>query len=181
MRREYNEVIEVPESVVCQINETNTLTCKKGEVETSRSMDIPESRVEVENNKIKIICKKANKKSRAYVKTYVGHIKNMLKGLDEKFVYELEICHVHFPMTVKVEGETLVISNFLGEKENRSAKIVSGVDVDVKGNKITVSSHDLESAGQTAANIERASKIYKKDRRVFQDGIFMTAKNGRII
>ncbi len=132
--------------------------------------------VSIENNAIVLSAKKGNRKIIAVIKAFAAHLDNMFAGLDKKFAYELEICNVHFPMTVKVEGDKLVISNFLGEKEKRVAKILNYVDVEVKGQKITVSSHDIESAGQTAANIEQATLIRKRDRRVFQDGIFITRK-----
>jgi large subunit ribosomal protein L6 len=40
---------------------------------------------------------------------------------------------------------------------------------------------DLEQVSQTAANIERATKIRGFDPRVFQDGIYITEKAGRPI
>ena len=112
------------------------------------------------------------------IKTNASHVRNMFSGLDKKFEYELEIVHVHFPITVKNDNNKLIISNFIGEKVARVATILPGIDVNVKGQKITVSGHDLEKTGQTAANIEKATKISKRDRRVFQDGIYITAKPG---
>ena len=41
---------------------------------------------------------------------------------------------------------------------------------------VTVTGSDREKVGQTAANIERACKIKKRDRRVFQDGIYIVSK-----
>jgi len=180
MRTKHVESIDIPEGVSCEI-EGNSLTCKKENLEVTKTIQISSSVVKIDGNQIQIVSEKANKKIKSYMKTFAAHIRNLFKGLNENFVYELEICHVHFPMTVKVEGDKLSISNYLGEKEKRFAKILPDVKVDVKGNKITVSSHNLENAGQTAANIEKASKITNKDRRVFQDGIFMTNKNGRMI
>jgi large subunit ribosomal protein L6 len=132
----------------------------------------------VEGSEI-ILSAEGNKNDYKTIKSYVAHIKNMFHGLSENFVYKLEICNVHFPMTAKVEGSRLVITNFLGEKTPRIANLVPGVEVKVQGNIILVSSPDRELAGQTAANIEKITIITKRDRRVFQDGIFITEKPAR--
>ena len=47
----------------------------------------------------------------------------MFSGLQNKFVYKLEACNVHFPMTIKIEQGFLIINNFLGEKIPRKAKM----------------------------------------------------------
>ena len=83
-------------------------------------------------------------------------------------------------MTLKVDGKKLVINNFLGEKTPRFARIEENVDVEVKGPKVTVSSHDIEAAGRTVSLIERATNVRNRDRRVFQDGIFLTERPGRV-
>jgi large subunit ribosomal protein L6 len=106
--------------------------------------------------------------------TIVAHLNNLMKGTKENFVYQLEICNVHFPMTLKVEGDLVKIKSFLGEKIERKARILPNAKVEIKGNKIEVSSYDIEAAGQTAANLEQATKIRNRDRRIFQDGIFIT-------
>lgn len=177
MKQNLSEFVELPEGVSCEFTD-GVFSCKKGDVEIKKKISSPVIDIKVEDGKIEISSKKGNKRVYNSIKTNIAHVKNMLRGLDEKFVYELEICNVHFPMTVKVEGNRLIISNFLGEKEKRFAKIVEGVDVEVKGNKVIVSGRDVENAGQTAANIEKASKVTNKDKRVFQDGIFMVSKKG---
>ena len=178
MRKPFDLSVEIPSGVHASFS-NGVLELKKGSVDLKRKISILGTEIKVSDGKINLNCLKANKKNVADVKAIVSHVKNMFIGLNEKYVYKLEICHVHFPMTCKVEGKKLVINNFLGEKKNRYAEILHGVDVEVKGNVITVSSHDLEKAGQTAANLEVASKVHGKDRRVFQDGIFITEKPGR--
>ena len=134
-------------------------------------------------NKIIISTTRNGKNQRKMVKTYAAHIKNMTLGLTSDFSYKLKICTVHFPMTVTVDKNSneLVIKNFLGEKKERRAKILVNVDVQVKGDEIIVKSFDVENAGQTAANFETVTKINYRDRRVFQDGIFLTERKGEKI
>lgn len=115
------------------------------------------------------------------MRTFKAHINNMIKGVTEGFKYRLKVVYSHFPMTVKVQGDEVVIENFLGEKNPRRAKILPGVTVKVKGSEIEVEGIDKEAVGQTAANIEQATRITKWDRRVFQDGIYIVEKAGKPI
>jgi large subunit ribosomal protein L6 len=114
--------------------------------------------------------------------TVTAHIKNMIKGLTKKFKYKLQISNVHFPMTVTLDKSKneLVIKNFLGEKKERRIKIAKEVEVKVNKEEIEIESISIEKAGQCAANIEKGTKVRNKDRRIFQDGIFITEKPGRI-
>ena len=58
-------------------------------------------------------------------------------------------------------------------------KIKEGVKVAVEGDKVKVEGTDKELVGQTAANIETLTKIKGRDRRIFQDGIFIINKGGK--
>ena len=55
------------------------------------------------------------------------------------------------------------------------------VKISVNGEEILVESNNKELAGQTAANIELLTRRTGFDRRVFQDGIYITEKAGKII
>ena len=85
----------------------------------------------------------------------------------------------HFPIKTMVEGNKFIIQNFLGERSPRSAKILNGVKVDIKGEDVSVTGIDKEKVGQTVANIERATKVKNRDIRVFQDGVYRISKGGR--
>ncbi len=178
MKRKFETFVEIPEGIECKI-EDGILECKKNEKQVSRKMEILRTNVSVKERNVNFSCAKANKNHIKIIKSNVAHVKNMFTGLENEFVYKLEICHVHFPMTVKAEGDKVVISNFLGEKTNRYSKIVPGANVEIKGKEITVSGLDVDQVGQTAANLEKATKIKKKDRRIFQDGIFIVEKKWR--
>lgn len=61
-------------------------------------------------------------------------------------------------MNVKAGGDKVTIKSFLGETTLREARIMPNAKVEVKGSQITVTSHDIEAAGQTAANLEKANR-----------------------
>ncbi len=178
MKTKINEKILIPEGIICEY-ESGILKCKKGSSETVRKIELRQTDLKIKNNEIVLECKKGNKNNFKIIKSAVAHINNMLNGLEEKFVYKLEACNVHFPITMKIDSGKLVITNFLGEKTPRIAKIFPGANVEIKGPQITITSHDREAAGKTAANMEKATKIKARDRRIYQDGIFITSKPGR--
>jgi large subunit ribosomal protein L6 len=178
MKSKIAEKTEIPSGISC-VYQNNIFTCTKSGVSLSRRIEIPRAKLSIKGNEIFFDSEKGNKNQFKMIKSNIAHIKNLFQGLNEKFVYSLEACNVHFPMTLKIEPGKLIINNFLGEKVPRKAVILPEVNVDIKGVKITVTSHNREHAGQTAANIEKATKIRNRDRRVFQDGIYITERPGR--
>lgn len=180
MKKAFTEQIEVPSGYTCTVEGKN-IRCAHSGKELNRRLVLPGVAVASQGNSISFKTPKANRKTIASIRAEIAHIRNMFVGLKDPFVYEMEVCNVHFPMTLKVEGNKLVITNFLGEKQKRIAEIVPNTQVEVKGQKVIVSSPSIEAAGQTAANIERSTHITRRDRRVFQDGIFITSKCGRPI
>ena len=109
--------------------------------------------------------------------TICAHINNMMKGVSKGFTYKLKIVYAHFPISVKVEGDKILIENFLGERAPRVAKIVGNTKVFVKGDDVIVQGINIEEVGQTAANIEQATRIKNKDPRKFLDGIYIYEKH----
>ncbi|MCE4614758.1 MAG: 50S ribosomal protein L6 [Desulfurococcales archaeon] len=118
----------------------------------------------------------ANAKNRAKVGTVISHVKNMFIGVTKGYKYYLKIIFSHFPITVKVEGDKILINNFLGERSPRIARVMPGVKVSVKGEDVIVEGVDIEAVGQTAANIELATKVRRFDRRKFMDGVYIYKK-----
>jgi len=175
-----SEEVVIPEGLEVSLN-GEEITIKFQKKEIKRKFKLGEIKMTKQGNKIEIKSEKYNRQRAKLIGTFVAHLKNMLNGMKEDYVYKLEICNVHFPMTVKVDGEKLNIKNFLGESIDRKANILKNVAVVVKGIDITVSSFDKEAAGQTVANIEKSTKIKSRDRRVFQDGIFLVEKCGEKI
>lgn len=180
MKKEFSQKIEIPEGVEANID-GNILNVKGKEGENSREFNLTGLILEKKENYIEIGSKKATKREKKMINTLSAHVRNMIKGVQEKFEYKLKACTSHFPITVSVQGNEVLIKNFLGEKTPRKLKIKKGAEVKVEGDMIKVSSTNKEIAGQVAADIETATKIRARDRRVFQDGIWITHKAGEEI
>ncbi len=182
MNRDLERIIEVPEGIEVSLSPNEaTVTVKGNGNEISKDFNFHKISMKVEGDKVTLSSKKATRRESKMIGTIWAHINNMIKGVGEEFVYKMEVCNVHFPMNVKLEGDKVVIKSFLGETTERFAKVLEGVKVDIKGSEITVSSSNIEAAGQTAANLEKATRLTGRDRRIFQDGIFITNKCGREI
>lgn len=180
MKREIFQEIEVPEGMDANLD-GNVLTIKSDKGENKRKFDIKKIIFEMEGNKIRIGSKTASKNEKRMINTISSHIRNMIKGMIEGYEYKLKVANSHFPMSVEIKDKEAIIKNFIGEKIPRKLKLLEGAEVKLDKDIITVTSFDKEIAGQTAANFEKATKIRGKDRRVFQDGIFITSKAGKEI
>jgi large subunit ribosomal protein L6 len=180
MKKELFVEIEIPEGVEVNFEE-EVFKIKGPEGENERKFDLGKLNVETSKDKIKIGNNKSTKNDKKRMNTIAAHIKNMIKGVQEKFEYKLKICFGHFPLNVKQEGNKIIIKNFLGEKVNREVKVPLGAEVDVGKEIITIKSVNKELAGQAAANFEAATKIGGRDKRIFQDGIYIINKSGKEI
>ncbi len=173
-----NESIELPEGVEATVeNNTVSIKGKRGVVERS----FPDTKIELkkEGNAILLSCAKATKREKARAFSYRAHIRNIFKGVVEGHSYQLKICSSHFPMNVAIKDKQIIVKNFLGEKVPRVVTMKDDVEVKIDGTIITVESASKELAGQTAADIEQLCRITNRDRRIFQDGIYITNKDGK--
>ncbi|MCK4647702.1 50S ribosomal protein L6 [Candidatus Pacearchaeota archaeon] len=178
MKKELFVTIDIPEEVEVKI-EGEIVETKGVAGENKREFDTTNLTLEKKDNQIIIGNKKATKREKKMMNTLASHIKNMIKGVQKKFEYQLKICFSHFPITVEILENEAIVKNFLGEKIPRKVIIPPGVEVKADKEIIIVSAVDKELAGQAAANFEKATKVPMKDRRVFQDGIYITDKAGR--
>ena len=180
MRREFYKKVEIPGGVEAEI-EGGTVIIRGPEGENKRHFSIEGIEMKKSGNEISIGSKVTTKKEKKVINTTVAHIKNMINGVQKKFEYELKAVFSHFPMTLEAKGKEVLIKNFLGEKTPRKALMPEGIQLEINGNAIKISSTDKELAGQAAAKLETATRIRARDKRVFQDGIFMIKKAGREI
>ncbi|OGI15390.1 50S ribosomal protein L6 [Candidatus Micrarchaeota archaeon RBG_16_49_10] len=125
-----------------------------------------------EGGTVKVSTTSEERRAKAMVGTIIAHIRNMAIGVSQGYTRRMRVIYSHFPMSVKVEGDKIFITNFIGEKTPRVSKIIGGTKVDVQGQEITVRGLNKEEVGQTCLNMEHTCRITKFDRRIFQDGIY---------
>ena len=178
MKQAIEYKVAMPEGVSASI-ENAMLTVKGKQGEISRDFAHPLISVTLDGSDILVACEKATKREKCQIGTFNAHIKNMVNGVQKKFTYTLKICSSHFPMNVAVSGQTLTVKNFLGEKNARVADVPVGVSAKVQDKDIILESVDRELAGIAASRIEQLTRVTNKDRRIFQDGIYITGKDQR--
>ncbi|OGS41748.1 MAG: 50S ribosomal protein L6 [Euryarchaeota archaeon RBG_16_62_10] len=170
--------IGVPDKVHVSVD-GGVVKVKGPQGEVSKRLHHPRVRIEAKGKHVVVSSEMARKREKALVGTYGAHIRNMIVGVTKGFEYRMKIVYAHFPIKASVKMSEFVIENFLGEKFPRRANVVGATKVAIKGDQVVLTGADVEELGQTAANIERATKIKGYDPRVFQDGIYIVEKPGR--
>ena len=173
---EISRIIQVPDGVEVSL-EGRKVTVKGEKGTLTRDFSYAPLSIELDGKTISVSAKWPRKKEAALVGTVHSHIQNLITGAQKGFTYKLKIVFSHFPITVKVQGKTVVIENFTGERRGRSVKVLGDVKVTVQPEDIIVQGTNLEDVSQTAAKIEQATRVRKKDPRVFLDGIYVFEKN----
>ena len=175
MVKEIARQVEIPEGVAVTLD-GNTVTVKGPKGEVSRRLSYPEIEITKEDSKLIVNSRLDRKHHRAMVGTLAAHISNMIAGVTRGYEYKMKVVYSHFPIQLKAASDELIISNFLGERKSRTAKILSGAKVEIGKDEVTITGIDKEQVGQTMANIEQATKVRGFDIRIFQDGIYLVEK-----
>jgi large subunit ribosomal protein L6 len=173
---EISKIIQVPDGVEVTI-EGRKVTVKGAKGALTRDFSYVPILMEGNSKTVRVWAEWPRKKEASLVGTIYSHIQNMITGVAKGFSYKLKIVFSHFPISVKVQGKTVVIENFTGERRARRVKMIGDVKVKVQSEDIVVEGINLEDVSQTAANIEQATKVKKKDPRVFLDGIYVYERN----
>ena len=137
----------------------------KGEVE--KQFCTPKTSISVKGQEVEVSCPDL-----AFNNTVEAIIRCMFVGVTTGYSRKMKVIYAHFPFTLEVKGSVINVKNFLGEKLQRSAKIVGKTKIEIKSPEVTISGPDKEAVGQTIANIKSALRIRNKDSRVFQDGLY---------
>ena len=170
--------IEIPADVTASMDHLD-LTVEGPNGSVTRKLWYPDITVAVEAEQVVVMATETDAETNATVGTFESHVRNMFHGVTEGWEYQMEVFYSHFPMQVKVEGDEVVISNFLGEKSPRRTPVRGDTEVEVDGEEVTLRGSDIEAVGQTAADIEQLTRVKDKDTRVFQDGVYITSKPAR--
>jgi large subunit ribosomal protein L6 len=170
--------IDVPEAASASMDHLD-LTVEGPNGSVTRKLWYPDIDVAVADGQVVITSDEDDAKTAATAGTFESHVRNMFHGVTEGWEYSMEVFYSHFPMQVKVEGDEVVISNFLGEKAPRRTPVRGDTEVEVDGEEVRLRGSDIEAVGQTAADIEQLTRVNDKDNRVFQDGVYITSKPSR--
>lgn len=171
--------IPVPKGVTVHVSDRSIkVEGPKGKLE--RNFDDPRFNdyIDIEKSGEDVVIKYSteNRKVLAMQGTIQAHVENMILGVTAGYKYIMKIVYTHFPITVTVEKDRVQVKNFLGAKGVRSARIMGDSKLHIDKEHITITGASVEDVSQTAANIEKACKITKRDRRIFQDGIYMNER-----
>jgi len=167
--------IQMPEGVrATLVGRMLSVNGKLGEAK--KSFDKINVNVTVEGNRVVFTPFSAKKKDNVIINTVSSIVNNMVTGVTKGYTYKLKVVYAHFPITVKTKGNEVLVENFVGERSPRVADIVGACKVSVEGDDVIVKGVSLEDVGQTAANVELATKIKRKDQRIFLDGLYIYHK-----
>ncbi len=148
MSRIGNRILNVPENVTVTVN-GNEVTVKgpKGELSTKVNDGIT---VTVNDGVVKVERKDDTVKN--FHGTMNALIANMIKGVSEGFVKQLEAVGVGYRFTLK--GNTLVLN--LGKSHPEEVEIPADIQVEVPSNtELTIRGCNKEKVGEFAANIRK--------------------------
>ena len=169
------KAVEMPEGVTASLA-GRTLSVKGKLGEAKKHFDKISVNIAVEGNKVQFSPFSKKKKDNVIINTVMSLVSNMVTGVTKGYTYRLKIVYAHFPITVKTKGNQILVENFVGERSPRVAEIVGSCKVSVEGDDIVVKGVSVEDVGQTSANVELATKIRRKDQRIFLDGVYIYQK-----
>ncbi len=167
----FQDEVEIPEGVT--ITQTKHMLSFVGPLgKTYKSFRRIPVNIEIKDNKVILKSKEYKKKDYAILHTARSIIRNICEGLIIGYSIKMKVVYAHFPITVKIEGKTIIIENFQGERAPRKTHIVGNTKVIPKGDDVLLTGEVWTDITQTAANIELKTKVKNKDHRVFLDGIY---------
>jgi len=168
----FEQILEIPEGVDVTLNK-NMLHVKGNLGKTYKNFKKIPVKIQVSDGKVKISTQGKRKKDYAILNTARSIIRNLMEGVQKGYTVKMKIVYAHFPITVKIKDDLILVDNFQGERSSRTAKIVGDTKVNPKGEDVIITGPVLTDVTQTAANLQQNTKVKNKDHRVFLDGIYV--------
>jgi len=116
----------------------------------------------------------------ATIRTVMTHVKNMIKGVRQGFLFKMRMVYAHFPIGVNIEkeGQEVEVRNYLGEKKVRKVDMLGDVTCKRSDNKdeIIIQGTSLDDVSQSCARIQQIARIRDKDIRKFLDGVYVSSR-----
>ena len=179
-------LVEIPAGVEVTLIDTNYLRIKGKKGTLERKFERVSTQITLTDSNIEVFDYFVKRKQKAMVGTIAAHLKNMILGVQNPFVYKLKIIYSHFPITVQVKkgknGAYLEYTGMYGMKDRTRIPVPEKVKVKVQGEDIVCEGIDIEKVGQFAARVEQATRLRgkrAKDPRIFQDGIYTFERPNR--
>ncbi len=178
---EMNAEIDIPSDVTLTLTEDKKISVKGKKGTITKDFNHAKA-ISITHLKDKIFLHAdfPRKKEAAILTTLKNLIQNMFLGVQEGYTYKMKIVYSHFPITVeppKKGSDLILIKNFIGERAPRKTHSIGEVSIKANKEEVIVSGPDKELVGQTCANIQKKCKIKNKDKRVFQDGVYVFEKS----
>jgi large subunit ribosomal protein L6 len=167
--------LDLPDGVTASVN-GRTLVMKGPNGTANKVFQRIPVDIEVKGAQVTVKPFTGKKKDVISANTVSSIVRGMVHGVTKGYEYKMKVVFAHFPVTVKIKDDKVVVENFMGERSPRLAKILPGLKVTTEGDDIIIKGASLETIGQTAANIEQATRIKRKDQRIFLDGIYVYEK-----
>jgi large subunit ribosomal protein L6 len=168
----FEAVLDLPKGVSAKFEAGSiTVTGPLGKVALDFSK-IPVD-VVISGTKVSVVTHGARRKNRSILNTGKSLIHNAIEGVTKGYQYKLKVIYAHFPVSVKVQAKKVLVENFYGERSPRVAEIVGDTKAEVQGEDIILNGVSIQDVGQTAANLEQATMVKRKDQRVFLDGVYV--------
>jgi len=139
--------VAIPEGVTVTIEgQTVNVSGPKGNLSRKFPRDVS---FEIKEGQVLVSCKKENKVAQSLFGTTRALINNMVHGVSQGWVKELELVGTGY--RAEVNGETLILT--VGFSHPVKIEAPAGISFKVEKTIITVAGPDKELVGQVAANI----------------------------
>jgi len=176
MSRIGKKILEIPAGVTITVAENNTVTVKgpKGELTRTFNADMV---IKIEENILTVERPTEQKEHRALHGTTRAVIANMVEGVSNGFVRNLELIGVGY--RAQKQGNKLVLN--VGYSHPVEIGAEEGLEIEVPANtKIVIKGTDKERVGALAANIRgvRPPEPYK-GKGIRYEGEFVRRKEGK--